>query len=191
VAKDANVVSPFDGASLAAGNTGLNRFWNSEWAGFTLSSPNGPAIDSAAEFATGYYTLTVSAAAGNALNLESLTFNSAEGGTTGDRGFQLYAAPNGGAINFGDAPVLSLVDETGTRAAPTLRTVDLTGAAYQNVDSITFRYYPLTPATGNSVDFTALTLNGTVAPIPEPGSLTALAAIALATMTGRRQRRAR
>jgi hypothetical protein len=166
-----NIIAPATGVDLAAGSVGLNRFWNSEWAGFTLSSANGPDIDNATEFATGYFTWTVAATAGQSLNLSSLTFNSAPGGTSNARGFDLYAAVNGGSFSFGSTPLLSIAAETGTRATPTPRTIDLSGPAYQDVSSITFRYYPRTPATGNSIDFTAMTVNGSV--VPEPSAFLA------------------
>src|SRR5437867_5486495 len=89
------VSGPADGTALAAGNNGLVRFFNTEWAGFSLSSNNGPAIDNATEFGTGYFTWTVSGQSGQKLDLTSLDFNSARGGgdpATQTRGFRLYAA---------------------------------------------------------------------------------------------------
>ena len=185
-----NVVAPANGAQLGAGNTGLNRFWNTEWAGFSLSSPNGAAIDSAAEFNTGYFTWTVSAAPGYQLDLTSLDFASARGGgdpATQVRGFRLYAAPDGAPISMSDTPVLVVANETGTRTAPVARSADLSGAPFQGIDSITFRYYPLTPATGNTMDFTGMTLNGAVVPEPSTAALGALVGLPLLL----RRRRAR
>ena len=182
ITTDPNVAAPATGSALQAGNTGLNRLWNTEWAGFSLSSPNGAAIDNATEFGTGYFTWTVSAQPGYVLNLSSLDFNSARGGgdpATQVRGFRLYAATNGAPFNFADTPVLTVANETGTRAAPVARSADLSGAAFQGVQSVTFRYYPLTPATGNTMDFSGMTLNGEpVVPEPAAASLAALAAAA-------------
>ena len=186
-----NISAPANGTDLAAGNVGLNRFWNSEFAGFTLSSANNTTLEST-EFATGYYQLTISGASGAKLNLVNLALGSARGGgdpATQVRGFKLYAAPNGQAINFSDTPVLDVPNETGTRTAPVARTADLSAPAFQNIDSVTFRYYPLSPATGNSMDFTGWTLNGTTTPgIPEPTS-TALVIFGLAAATSKRRRR--
>ena len=42
VTTDPNVSAPSNGTELAAGNNGLVRFFNTEWAGFSLSSNNGP-----------------------------------------------------------------------------------------------------------------------------------------------------
>jgi hypothetical protein len=186
IVADANVTAPASGAALAAGNTGLARFWNTEWAGFSLTSANALTIDDATEFATGYLTWTVAANPGYELNLTSLTFPSAQGGTTGSRGYALYAEVNGGTFDFSDTPVASLVAETGTRAAPTPTTVDLSAVGYQGIDSITFRYYPLTPAPGNTVDFGNMTLNGDAVLVPEPASL---GLIALGGLTLLRRRR--
>ena len=183
-----NVVGPANGTALGTGSTGLVRFWNTEWAGFSLSSNNGPAIDNATEFATGYLTWTVAAQPGQRLNLTSLDFNSARGGgdpATQTRGFRLYAEPTGGTFDLSDTPVLVVANETGTRTATVARTANLSGAAFQGVDSITFRYYPLTPANGNTMDFSGMTLNGTV--VPEPSCL-ALGGLGALVLLGRRRR---
>ena len=190
ITADPNLSGPADGTALAAGNVGLNRFWNSEWAGFTLSSANNTTLEES-EFASGYYQLTLSGANGGKLNLVNLALNSARGGgdpATQTRGFKLYAAPNGQAINFSDTPVLDVPNETGTRTAPVARTADLSGAAFQNIDSVTFRYYPLSPATGNSMDFDGWVISGTVSATPEP-TAASLAAIALVATTFKSRRR--
>jgi hypothetical protein len=182
------VIGPVDGAALALGNTGLNRFWNSEFAGFSLSDENGTNLDSAAEFGTGYFTWTVSAEPGNKLNLLSLDFGSARGGNTVVRGFELYAAVNGGPFTFGDTPLLDVNDEvvSATRTSPRPVSIDLSAPLYQDIDSITFRYYPLTAATGNTIEFTGMTLNGEVAAIPEPSSLLAALGIIATAWAARR-----
>jgi hypothetical protein len=191
ITADPNVSASANGTALAAGNVGLNRFWNSEWAGFTLSSANNTTLEES-EFGTGYYQLTLTGANGAKLNLMNLALNSARGGgdpATQVRGFKLYAAPNGQAINFSDTPVLDVPNETGTRTATVPRTADLSGAAFQNIDSVTFRYYPLSPATGNSMDFDGWVINGTAtAATPEPG-VACLAAIGLIVTACKRKRR--
>ena len=187
ITQSPGVSGPANGTALGTGATGLVRFFNTEWAGFSLSSNNGPAIDNATEFGTGYFTWTVAAQPGGKLNLSSLDFNSARGGgdpATQTRGFRLYATPNGGAFNFSDTPVLTVANETGTRTAPIARSADLSGAAFQGVDSVAFRYYPLTPANGNTMDFSGMNLVGTV--VPEPACL---AAAGLLGLVVRRRRR--
>ncbi len=186
---DPNVTAPADGIELAAGNTGLDRFWNSEWAGFDTSATNGTAIDNATEFDAGYWALTVSAKPGYQLDLTSLDFGAARGGTSGTRLYELYAAVNGGSFTFGDTPIDSSPggNETGTRTSPRAASVDLTGATYQGIDSITFRFYPLTPATGNTMGFDGWTLNGTVVPEPSTLLLMALGMVGLLRRGGRRK----
>lgn len=186
---DLNVTAPADGTELAAGNTGLNRFWNSEWAGFDTSAANGTAIDNATEFSTGYWELTVSAKPGYRLDLTSLGFGAARGGTSGTRLYELYAAVDGGGFTFGDAPIDRSPggNETGTRTAPRAVSVDLTGPTYQGIDSITFRFYPLTPATGNTMGFDGWTLNGEVVPEPSALLLISFGLLGLLRRGGRRR----
>jgi len=188
ILKDSAVNGPADGTSLGAGNVGLSRFFNTEFAGFSLASGNGNTIDNATEFATGYFQYTITANPGSKLNLMSLDFGSAVGGT-GTRGFEIYAAVNGGPINFGDTPVLDVDAETGARATPVARSASLTAAKFQGIDSVTFRYYPTVPGTGNTIDFTGMTLNGTVTPVPEPSSAVALLGVTAAAMGLRRRHR--
>ena len=189
-----DVTAPSSGTELSAGAVGLSltsdgvtgRFWNTEWAGFTLSVANGTALDNQAEFDNGYLTWTVTADPGNKLSLNSLDFSSARGGGANVRGFEIYAKANGAAFTFGDTPLIDVEDEplTSVRTAPTPRSLNLSGLG--QVDSITFRYYPLTTTTGNTIDFTGMTLNGTVG-IPEP-SILAMVALAGPLLLRRRRR---
>ncbi|MGE9267879.1 MAG: hypothetical protein ACQKBY_07260 [Verrucomicrobiales bacterium] len=181
ISSAANITGPVDGTGLATGNNGLNRFWNSEWAGFSVSSTNGTSLDDSTEFNTGYFELTITAAAGYQLNLESLDFGSARGGSSEERGFALYAKADGSAFALGDTPEeymdpeasitgQSYTGEPGLRGNTRPVSVDLSGAEFQNINTVTFRYYSLTPATGNSMDFDGWSLEGTVVPIPEPSA---------------------
>ena len=189
ITADPNIVGPASGAELITGNVGLARCWNTEWAGFSMSSDNGTTIDNADEFNTRYFTWTVSARSGYMLNLASLDFNAARGGgdpATQVRRFELYAKVNGGSFAFGDTPILSIPNETGTRTATIARSADLSGPAFRGIESITFRYYPLTPANGNTVDFSDMTLRGE-AVVPEPGSLALLGLAAIPLLRRRRE----
>jgi hypothetical protein len=182
-----NVLGPTNGTELAATKPGISRFWNSEWAGFSVSSANGTTLDSTTEFDTGYFQFTLTSAPGTRLNLTALALNAARGGATLVRGFKLYAAPNGQPFAFTDTPIIAVDDEVGTRAAPFPRSADLSGAAFQDLSSVSFRYYPLTPATGNTIDFDGFTLTGTALAVPEPALAAGAAALLLATRAGRRR----
>jgi len=192
ITADPNVSGPTDGTALAAQNVGLSRFWNTEFAGFSASSANGTTLEST-EFGTGYFQFTLSGLNAAKLRLSSLAMASARGGgdpATQTRGFKLYAAVNGQAFSFNDTPILDVPNESGIRTAPTPLTADLSGPAYQDVSSVAFRYYPLTPATGNTMDFTGFTITGTTVGVPEPTSAAALAAVGLLAAGLKRRRRA-
>jgi hypothetical protein len=114
------------------------------------------------DYATGYSEFSISAAPGYALNLTSLDFDSARGGTSGIRGFEIFGAPD--AVPTASDSLLLVSNEavSVTRDTPLARSIDLSAAEYQNIQSITFRYYPLADANGNSIEFTNMELIGEV-----------------------------
>jgi len=88
--------------------------------------------------------------------------------------------------------LLDIDNESGTRDAPASHSIDLTAAEYQEINSITFRYYPL--ATNGSIEFNNLKLNGSVvnenpgsnaAPVATAQSLTTEENVASGYNTGR------
>ncbi len=115
-----------------------------------------------------YIEWTISATTGHKLNLSSLEFLSARGGTGDTRGYELFAATDGATITLGDS-VLKVVDEleSATREEPRKITdsdydVSLASAPYQNIDSVTFRYYPLVSSGAGTIEFTNMELKGSV-----------------------------
>jgi hypothetical protein len=103
-----------------------------------------------------YFTFTVTANAGFTLHLANLTFDAARGGGATPRGFVLLSDVDGftNPIDSEDVPT--------QRNVQTTFTIDLSGAAYQGLSEVTFRIYAYTPSGGQSVEFSNLTLNGTV-----------------------------
>jgi alpha-glucuronidase len=112
------------------------------------------------DIGSGYIEFTVTADSGYALNLSSLDFDSARGGDSGTRGFEIYGKVQG-APAITDL-LLDIDNESGTRSTPANRSIDLSAAHYDEVYSITFRYYPL--ATNGSIEFNNLKLIGSVFP---------------------------
>lgn len=153
---------------------GLNQFsnnadWTGATGGFDISADNGTTLDNSTEFATGYLSFTVSAEAGFKLNLTTLDFGVGRGGTSGVRGYAMYAAVNGGAFSYADTPIkIVSPDTTSLRTATVATSVDLSGATYQGIDSVTFRWYSLTDSGGRTIGFDAMSLNGDLAAVPEP-----------------------
>ena len=99
------------------------------------------------------------------MNLTDLRWESARGGSSSTRGFELYGKA-GGTPSISDF-LLNVDNETGTRNNPTTRVADLSGAAFQGITSVTFRYYALTLSRGRTIDVANLRLNGTVTPNTE------------------------
>ncbi len=174
---DASMVSVTNAADISGptatefGNSGegLGRFWNSEpWSGsatgggFDLGADNqsGFAVVTNS-FSTGYQEYTIAADAGKTMDLTSLDFGIARGGTSETRGYVLYAAVDGEP--FDPADYIARVDNLPTsalRSAPLATSVDLSAAAFQGISSVTFRWYPMSPKSGNTVGYDALTLYG-------------------------------
>jgi len=141
-------------------------------------------------FTQGYTEFTIEAAAGFELNLTSLTFNSASGGTSAQRGFEIYDATAGPttSANASSTLLLNVDDEPGTRATPTAQSIDLSAAEYQGTSSVTFRYYITNTLGGvRSIEFNNLALNGEVVAVPEPSSSALLGLGGLALILRRRK----
>jgi hypothetical protein len=104
-----------------------------------------------------YFSLTPTG--GVRLNLTSLTFNIARGGASTPRGYVIRSSADNYAANIQAADVATV------RPTWTAVTVDLSGAAFQNLSStITFRIYIYTTGTTATLEIDALTVNGTVLP---------------------------
>ena len=100
-----------------------------------------------------YYEFTVDGDA--PLQLDSLAFQAARGGGSTPRGWALRSSLDGFSTDVASADVPT------TRTTLTNFQVDLSGAAFQNVDGpITFRMYVYTPGAGASVEFENLVLSG-------------------------------
>src|SRR5262249_54199314 len=83
-----------------------------------------------------YFQFTVTANPGHVLNLSSLTFDCARGGTSGlPRGWVLLSDVAGFCAD--PASFIDTQEETTTRHVMSSFSVDLSGAAYQNLTAIT------------------------------------------------------
>jgi hypothetical protein len=119
-----------------------------------------------------YFTFTLDANDGNELDLSTLTFNVAQGGGTAlQRDYDIRSSLDNFATSL-----------TGIVPIPTVRptftpvSVDLSAAQFQDLTSpITFQVRFFTPGVSQNVDFDDITVNGTVAAVPEPGALAMLA----------------
>jgi hypothetical protein len=103
-----------------------------------------------------YFAFTVTAADGFTLNLSSLTFDAARGGAATPRGWVLLSDVDGFTtpIDQQDVPT--------QRPDLTHFAIDLSGPSYQGLTEVTFRMYSYLPGGGRSVEYSNVTLNGTV-----------------------------
>ena len=167
------------------GITGLTRFWNNAAGGWFSVETGQNDGTSPSNLNTRYFAVTISAAAGFTLDLNELTYKSGTFTADNVRGFEIYAEVNGGSFDSSDK-IVDVNDENNTRPDGIARDADLSGAKFQGIESVTFRYYPLTDANGRTIEFGDFTVSGTV--IPEPASLALLGLGGLCLLGGRRRR---
>lgn len=137
-----------------------------------LSANDDQGADTAAAFANnGYFSFTVTPDSGFEMDLTSLDFLVATGGTTETRLYEIRSDLTGVTSLAGP------VSPTGTRAdgkaGMDVVSIDLTGiSALQNLTSaVTFQF--ITATTGNfnaSLEWDDISLNGTVSAVPEPST---------------------
>jgi hypothetical protein len=94
-----------------------------------------------------YFFITITPTSGNVINLSQLVFEVGKGGSEDPRGYFVRSSADGFTTD-----IVGETLPTGANTAPVIKTISLTG--YQNLSSVTFRFYVYTPdPTFNSVDF--------------------------------------
>lgn len=129
-----------------------------------------------------YFSVVVNLTPGSVMDLTDLTFEVGAGDSYnwGVRGYVIRTSTDGFTSDLyaGTFP-------SATQFAPAEQTVDLTGADFQDLSSIDFRFYVYNPRGSQSTDFRNLSLDGTIpeTATPEPVSgilvLSGLGAMAL------------
>jgi hypothetical protein len=104
-----------------------------------------------------YFQFTVVADPDFVLNLDNLSFDCARGGAAMPRGWVLRSDVDGFASDIDTQEVLT------QRPILTSFTVDLSGPQFQNLCEVTFRIYTFVPSAGLSLEYSNVTLNGSVA----------------------------
>jgi hypothetical protein len=165
----------FDSSNLSA----MTAIGNDGFGTVLEAYPASGATDYATAVANdSYFTIDVVASAGNDLDLGSLEFEVGKGGSADPRGYFIRSSVDNYATDLYGPTVLGPAEG---QDAPLLQTVDLSAIpSYQELTSITFRFYVYTPSSENfSVDFRNLELSE-VAAVPEPSSLSLFLGLTLA-----------
>jgi hypothetical protein len=174
------------GNNLAAGNPGSDQKpssnFHTTWA--FIGSGGSTAADAISS--GDYFRLTLTPTAGNSITLSSLSFD-VYAATAGPSARQVYLFSDktgfsGGSELFTGSTVSgSPLIPNNTAVAGQNYSIGLSGySALANVtDSVTFRFYTQTPTASQGIAFDNITINGTVAPVPEPSSLAFLGVGAL------------
>ncbi len=159
----AEVLSTSTASSLANGYVGNDGFGN------VFEAYSGAATTASAAISGGnYFAVDVVLTPGSTMNLASLAFAVGAGDNinNGTRGYVVRSSVDSFASDL-----FSETFASGTGyASPTARSINLSGAAFQGLSSIDFRFYVFNPAAFQSTDFRNLALDGTInaASVPEP-----------------------
>ena len=123
------------------------------------AGPASGATSAALAVTTGsYFYISLTPISGKNMSLTNMTFNAARGGAATPRGYQVRSSADDFASSLGGADLLT------QRPDFTPVTIDLSGAAFQNVTgTITFNIYIYGPSTTTVVDWDDLVINGTIA----------------------------
>jgi|GEM_PF-5713011 len=109
-----------------------------------------------------YWTFTLNANSAYTLNLSNLTFNVARSGGS-VRGYSIRTSLDN---NFGTTVKTDDGTTLTQRNNYTAATLDLSGAQYQNISSITFRFYVFSAGTNQTLDWDDVKLSGTTVITP-------------------------
>jgi len=109
------------------------------------------------------FKFTLTANAGFLLDLTSLAFDVMRGGTSTPRGYDVRSSIDNFATTLGTADVPT------ARPVFTPVVIDLTGSAFQKLSTITFKIFCYSPATGSSMDYDTITINGATEALPVVG----------------------
>ena len=167
------------GSGITAGNisfnsiTGYSWFW-SEPSGLGVLQLNpGTGVNTAAEAISSSMDFSFTLSSATPMNLSSLTLDGAVGAP--------WDAPAGYAVESsvdGYSSILSTANFTAVQPTFATYTINLTGAAFQGLSTITFQIYGYTANYGYE-EFDNITVNSTV--VPEPSAL-AMAGIGMAAL---------
>lgn len=124
---------------------------------YTVRPPDSTTSASEAITNDSYFYFTVTPTSGNSLDLLTLDFDSARGGSATPRGYDVRSDADSFTASLGT------VDLGSQRTTFQSVSIDLSGASFQGLTASTvFRVYFYSPSSAFSVDFDSITLTGSV-----------------------------
>ncbi len=172
----------------------INRFNNNDQSNYLTMQSSGStfSVSSQDNLDKEYINFTITADTGYALRLTDLVMDvrRATGSTgTTDRGLEIWATVDGGAFTYTEGGYLYqnlAIPSHRDSSEPDNISVSLADAAYQDIQSVTFRI--LNPGAGgyHGIEFNNFQVNGSVVPVPEP-SFALLGLLGLVPLLRRRR----
>ena len=130
-----------------------------------------------------YFSFTVSADAGNILDLDNLTFDTLDGGVAAAQDFAVRSSLDGFAANLDLLDGMGGIIAGGIGDISTAADVDLSGSQFDSVTTVEFRIYldnrEQDGNAGSGTGIDNLILNGEVVPEPSTALLSAFAGLGL------------
>lgn len=142
--------STFDGSNLYGFYIGDDGYGN-----ILEAYPSAGAIDASSAFGNdSYFTVTLTANAGQTIDIGFVEFEVGKGGPSDPRGYFVRSSVDGYTSDL-----ISENLPVGSQPPPAQKTINVSGnPAYQGLSSITFRFYVFAPAPSGaySIDFRSL-----------------------------------
>lgn len=152
--------------------------------GFTQST-----VDLATTLTNGtYVSFTLTPDEDRAIALESLTFGAYAAGAS-TRSFYVFSSVTG--FDAGDVLLSETYSATSTGVLPYSISLSSLPGFQHLTEAVEFRIYVQTPATGASINFSNIMVNGSLSAVPEPSSAALLAGVVSLGLVALRRRSTR
>lgn len=128
--------------------------------------------------------------AADTLDLDSVVIDAAKGGAAGPRGFRLDYSVNSNFSGSSTVGSVNIANTTPGGSQFARFTFDLSSIpALASADAVYFRLYGYVPQSNQTIYFDNITVNGSVAAVPEPAAAATLLGLAACGLVATRRKR--